>query len=112
MAFLKSILQRISPGRPRESVELNPVAQIAVRYLAQYGSRTAADIEREVSAHRTIHGDELDEALAHLLAAGLAETTLQLTTGQAETFYSATKKARSLRRRIPPEPRTVTEFYL
>jgi alpha-mannosidase len=111
MAILRSLLQRHGGG-PRESVQLNPVAQIAVRYLAQYGSKTAADIEREVSAHRTIYSEELDEALTQLLASGLAETTLQLTAAQAETFYAPTKKARALRNRIPADPRTVTEFYL
>jgi hypothetical protein len=112
MAFLRSLWQRFSSNQPRESVELDPVAQIAVRYLAEYGSRTAADIEREVSSHRSLYGEELDEALSYLLAAGLAETTLQLTSAQAETFYAPTKKARALRNRIPLEPRGVTEFYL
>jgi hypothetical protein len=112
MAIFGNLRRLINRDRPRESVELDPVAQIAVRYLAEYGSKIALDIEGEVSSHRTIYDGELDEALSYLLAAGLAETTLQLTSAQAETFYAPTKKARALRNRIPLEPRGVTEFYL
>jgi hypothetical protein len=108
MAFLKSILQRINPARPRESVELHPVAQITVRYLLEFGPRSVSDITNEVEATRTIFGDEMDESLAHLLEAGLVETA----TVDSETRYAATRKAAILRNRIPQEPRTVTEFYL
>jgi predicted ArsR family transcriptional regulator len=111
MTFLRSVWRRIGGG-PRETVELNPVEQLALLYLLEYGSRTADDIQNEVGAHRLLIEDELDEGLAHLLATGLVESTLRLTSGQSETFYNATKKARALRNRIPKDPHTVTEFYL
>ncbi|HEU0075543.1 MAG TPA: hypothetical protein VFS30_16185 [Dehalococcoidia bacterium] len=108
MAFLRSILQRINPARPRQSVELHPVAQITVRYLLEFGARSVDDITKEVEATRTIFADEMDESLAHLVEAGLVEAI----TVDSETRYAATRKAAILRNRIPHDPRGVTEFYL
>lgn len=108
MAFLKSLWQRINPARPRQSVELHPVAQITLRYLLEFGPRSVPDITQEVESTRSIFGDEMDESLAHLVETGLIEAT----TVDSETRYAATRKAAILRNRIPQEPRGVTEFYL
>jgi len=108
MAFLKSLWQRVNPNRPRQSVELNPVEQLELRYLLQFGPRSADDIRAEVGGVRTIIDTELEDGLAHLVDAGLVETQA----GTSTDLYTATRKSAILRNRIPLEPRGVTEFYL
>jgi len=109
MAFLRSIWQRIRTSQPRESVELEPVAQLTLRFLLQYGPHEVDNIRQEVGGTRVMIEKELDDALAHLVASGLVETSEQ---AGRQTVYSAAKKAAVLRNRIPLEPRGVTEFYL
>jgi predicted transcriptional regulator len=113
MAFLRSLFGRIS-GRPRQSVELNPVEQIAVRYLLQFGPRSVAAVRQDVTATRVEVGAEVDEAVAHLLEAGLIERSApdEDEPAGSDLLYAATPKAAVLRGRIPDDPRTVTEFYL
>jgi hypothetical protein len=109
MAFLRAIWNSLPFSRPRESVELKPVEQLALRYLLQYGPHTADDIRQEVSGTRIMVEKELEEGLAHLVETELVEASIPIV---SDTQYSASKKAAILRDRIPLEPRGVTEFYL
>ena len=72
---LKSLWRRILPSRkPGESVELDPVAQIALRFLLNYGEQTRERILAEVNATRVASSADVEQALDRLLNAGLVES--------------------------------------
>jgi hypothetical protein len=103
---IRSLLQSLVPwSRPRESVSLNPVEQLALRYLLVYGAATRETIAAEVSATRAEGEGEAEQAIARLQSIGLVETT-------GEASFAASGKAGKLKERIPIEPRTVMEYYL
>jgi hypothetical protein len=111
MTFLRTIWDRVR-NQPRQSVDLHPVEQIALRYLLHYGPRSAEDIRREVSSSRALLEDEFEESLAHLTDTGLVEASPMIATDGPAITYSATRKSNILKNRIPQDPRGVTEFYL
>ena len=111
--FLKSAWERVRPRRkPRESVDLNPVEQLAMRYLLSFGAGTMERVYREVSATRVAGHAEVGEALARLVSEGLAESRFRFEGGRSEAVFFPSKKGTKLRGRIPLEPRGVIEFYL
>ncbi len=111
--FLKSVWERVRPWRkPRESVDLNPIEQLAMRYLLHFDTGTAEGVYKEVSATRVAGQTEVDEALVRLVSIGLAETRFRLEGDQSETVFFPSKKSAKLRGLIPLEPRGVLGFYL
>ena len=111
MTFLRTLWDRVR-SQPKESVDLHPVEQIALRYLLHFGPKSADDIRREVSSARTLIEDEFEDSLAHLIDVGLVEASPGIGPNQAAVTYSATKKSVILKDRLPQDPRGVTEFYL
>jgi hypothetical protein len=110
---LKALWDRFVPhAKPRESVELDPVQQLALRFLLNFGEQTRDAIRTEVMATRAVSDDEVDLALAGLVDAGLADSTIRLEGDTSQTFLTPTKKASTLKGHLPQEPTTVTEFYL
>jgi len=93
-------------------VSLDPVEQIVVRYLIDYGPRTGENILAEVSSKRAVIEADVDEALARLASQGLADARIQFTGEQSQTLYVATKRAGKLKGHIPLEPQTVMDFYI
>jgi len=111
--FLKAVWERVRPeGKPRESVNLNPVEQLALRYLLHFGAGTIESVSTEVSATRAVGYTEVGEALARLVSEGLAESRFRLEGGRSETLFCPSKKGAKLRGRIPLEPNSVFQFYL
>jgi len=111
MTFLRTIWDRVR-NQPKESVDLHPVEQIALRYLLHFGPHSADDIRQEVSSTRSLIEDEFEDSLAHLVEAGLVEAVPGTGPNEPAITYSATKKSAILKDRIPQDPRGVTEFYL
>ena len=110
---LKAFWSRVMPrAKPRESVDLDPVQQLALRFLLNFGGQTRDEIRTEVTATRAAGEDEIDEALAGLVDAGLADSTIRLEGDTSQTFFTPTRKAAKLKAHLPQEPTTVTEFYL
>lgn len=111
--FLKSVWESVRPRRkPRRSVDLNPVEQLAMRYLLNFGAGTMESVYKEVSATRVADHREVGEALARLVSEGLAESRFRLEGGPSETLFFRSKKGAKLRGRIPLEPHGVLAFYL
>ena len=70
--YLKPLLTRFLPHRrQRESVDLSPVEQLAIRYLIEYGPRDLSKVFTEVSATRATNTAEIRDALDRLLRIGL-----------------------------------------
>jgi hypothetical protein len=111
MALLRTIWDRVR-NQPKESVDLHPVEQIALRYLLQFGPHSTEDIRQEVSGSRTLLEDEFEDSLAHLTDSGLVEANPGIGPNAPAITYSATTKSNILKNRIPQDPRGVTEFYL
>jgi len=110
---LKAFWRRLVPrAKPRESVELDPVQQLALRFLLNFGEQTRDEIRTEVTATRAASEDDIAEALARLVGAGLADSTIRLEGDASQTFFTPTQRAAKLRAHLPQEPTTVTEFYL
>jgi hypothetical protein len=110
---LESLWDRIRLQRkPREVVSLDPVEQLAIRALIEYGPRTKESIAIEVNSTRPVTDADIDEALARLVSQGLADSRLQPSDEQSHTLFFSSNKARRLKGHIPIEPRTVTDFYL
>jgi hypothetical protein len=60
--FLKSLWVRVGPQRkPRESVALNPVEQLALRFLLGFGPSTRDSIYTEVNSTRSADASDVDE---------------------------------------------------
>ena len=110
---LKSLWKRVLPQRKRrESVQLDPVEQLTLRFLATLGEHTKESIHTEVNATRAAAPADVEVALARLVDAGLVVSSSRLEGGQSETLFTASKKAAKLKGHIPLEPQGVTEFYL
>jgi hypothetical protein len=109
--MIRSLWDRIRPQR-KAPITLDPVAQLAIRYLLEFGPRTRESIGNEVSSQRAVIDADLDEALARLVSQGLADARFQLQSEQSQTLYLATKKAARLKGYIPVEPQTMTDFYV
>lgn len=107
-SFLKSALTR---GPSGESVTLRPTDQIAMLYLLRFGKVTAEDLHRELSATRGADDTETGETIVRLLTEQLVEARYLPEEGTAAITYVITKRGSRLKRRIPPEPRSVTEFW-
>lgn len=113
MSFIGSIWERIRPRRrPQESIDLNPVEQLTLRYLLSFGGRKEEDVFTEVSGTRTADRTEVAQALARLVRTGLVETRGAVEAADSETVYYPSSKSSKLRDRIPQDPRGVIEFYL
>jgi hypothetical protein len=111
--FLKSLWQRVRPQRkPRESVTLNPVEQLALRFLLSFGPSMRDSVYTEVNSNRPVDGSDRDEALGRLESLELVESRLRIEDDQSETLFSASNKGARLKGHIPLEPQTVTEFYI
>jgi len=111
--FVKSFWQRFNPwSAPGESVSLNPVEQLTMRFLLNLGQGTRESIQTEVDSTRVAGPGEVDEALVRLMDQGLVQTSPDSDRGQEEALYYPSKKGAKLKGHIPIEPRTVTEFYL
>jgi hypothetical protein len=103
---LKSFLQSLIPGSgTRESVSLNPTEQMTLRFLLTYGSATRETLATEVMSSRVMADTELNEGLSRLQTLGLVEI-------DSNDLFVASKRAARLKRHIPLEPQTVTEYYL
>ena len=107
--MLQSLWHRFNPfSRQRESVSLNPVEQLTLRFLLGVGEATRGSIETEVTSTRRADSPEVDQALGLLTSKELVSAR----PGDDGQSYLPTPKAAKLRGNIPVEPRTVTEFYL
>ena len=111
--FMKSLWDRMRPQRKdREAITLDPVEQLAIRYLIEFGPRTSESVHTEVNSTRPVSDAAVAEALARLVSQGLADSDIQLEGDQSQTLFSASNKATKLKGHIPLEPQTVTDFYL
>jgi hypothetical protein len=111
--FLKSLWVRVGPQRkPRESVALNPVEQLALRFLLGFGPSTRESVYTEVNSIRPADASGVDEALGRLESLNLVESRLSIEDDKSETLFFPSNKGTRLKGHIPPEPQTVTEFYI
>jgi hypothetical protein len=111
--FLKSLWERVRPQRkPQESVVLNPVEQLALRFLLGFGPSTREGIYTEVNSTRPTDASDVDEALSRLESLELVESRMRIKDDQSETLCFQSNKAARLKGHIPLEPQTVTEFYV
>jgi hypothetical protein len=93
-------------------VVLNPVEQLALRFLLSFGPSTRESVYAEVNSTRPANASDVDDALGRLESLELVESRLSIEDDQSETFFSASNKGNRLKGHIPLEPQTVTEFYI
>ena len=111
--FIKTLWHRIRSQRgTRQAVTLDPVEQLAIRFLIEFGPQTREAVHTEVNSTRSASELDVGEALARLVSQELADSRLQIEGAQSRTFFFATNKAAKLKGHIPIEPQTVTDFYL
>jgi hypothetical protein len=111
--FLRSLWERVHPPiRPRESVALDPVEQLSLRFLLSHGPTTEGSLHTEVNSTRVASASDVHDALARLEGLGLVESRIRLEGDQSRVFFSPSGRASKLKGRIPLEPQAVTEFYL
>lgn len=107
---LLSLLKRLRTRPPRgTAIELTPSEQVALAHLIRKASATLAELEAVVDARNPIFRPEPGEVAAALVQQGAAEARIDLHAG---TIYVPTSNALKLKKRIPEEPRTVTQFWV
>jgi hypothetical protein len=85
--FLKSLWERVRPQRkPQTSVVLNPVEQVALRFLISFGPSTRESVYTEVNSTRPADASHVDEALGRLESLELVESRLRIDADQSETL--------------------------
>ena len=110
---MSSLFRRFWPaGKRRESVELGPVEQLALRFLLRSGPGAMDTIYKEVESVRLVSHAEVGAALTTLVSDRLIESRFQLVGDKGETLYVPTRRGERLRDRIPPEPKSVIELWL
>ena len=111
--FLRTFWERVRPRiMARESVELDPVEQLSLRFLLSHGRTTEESLHTEVNSTRAASALDVHDALARLEGLGLVESRIRFEGDQSRAFFSPSGRATKLKGRIPLEPQTVTEFYL
>ncbi|MFQ5880652.1 MAG: hypothetical protein ACE5IZ_10840 [Dehalococcoidia bacterium] len=103
-------MQRLLHRRPRPSVELNVTEQLIMLFLFRFGAVPAEEIYAEIAAQRPLRRPEVLAALLRLEETGLVQADAQDDKGRR--LYQATKLGQKLQGRVPPEPKSVTEFWL
>lgn len=107
-AKLRSVFTR-RPSGP--SVVLRPMEQVAMLYLHRFSRATPRDLYQELNATSGASHAEAGEAIVRLLEAGLVEARFQPDEDRSDVTYVLTRRGERLKGRIPPEPRSVTEFW-
>ena len=106
---LQSLWQRFNPfTRQLESVSLNPMEQVILRFLLRVKEAPRDSIQTELNSMGTADPTAVDEVLEMLVD----KEMVSVSPGNEGQLFQPTAKARKLRNNLPVEPRTVMEFYL
>jgi hypothetical protein len=106
LRLVRRVLVRPPAG---EKVELKPLEQACLARLIAGGGATAAGLQPEVDARSPVLRQDAMEVLAGLVSKGLAEARLR---PDGDALFVPTAKGMRLRGRLPPDPSTVTDFWL
>jgi hypothetical protein len=110
---LISILRRLHTRPPSgEKVELKPMEQVVLALLIRAGSASAEAVQAEIDGRWPVLAQTAGEVMSALVRQDLAEARIALDEGCGSPRYVPTTKARRLRKVLPPNPSTVTEFWL
>jgi hypothetical protein len=104
--FVRRLLVRPPAG---EKVELKPVEQACLARIIATSGATAAGLQPEVDARSPVLRQDAAEVVAGLISKGLVEARLR---PDGDALFVASAKGMKLRGRLPPEPSTVTDFWL
>lgn len=108
---IKRLVARLRQRRPRRSIELDAVQQLALLFIAQFDTVSEHDVFLEIAVRRPyIDWPETFMALMKLRSSGLIVPGPGNGTGVRR--YSATKLGRKLACLIPQEPSSIIEFYV
>jgi hypothetical protein len=110
---LISVLKRLRTRPPSgDKVELKPMEQVVLALLIRAGSAGPEAVQAEIDGRRPVLAQTAAEMMSALLRQDLAEARIAPDEDSGSTLYVATARGRRLRKVLPPNPSTVTEFWL
>jgi hypothetical protein len=107
--FLKRLRTR---GPSGERVELKPLEQVLLAYLIEHGSATSAQLQAAIEVRRPVLEQTSSDVASALIAQGLAGMRFDLEGADTRSVFVPTAKGMRLRKALPANPTTVTDFWL